>query len=139
MILICFLTLNKKSYSSTFNYLYNLKVLTFNLADRAWYHHSLAVSEIGKFFEINILQIYIFFYKQIRCVCIWINFSEIPGVPTISMINIQADTETTLILLHIFTPSISSWQGDFTPVKVVSKQLSLKSFISFYNFWNIWN
>ena len=67
------------------------------------------------------------------------DFSEIPGVPTISMINIQADTETTLILLHIFTPSISSWQGDFTPVKVVSKQLSLKSFISFYNFWNIWN
>ena len=24
------------------------KVLTFNLADRAWYHHSLAVSEIEK-------------------------------------------------------------------------------------------
>ena len=131
MILICLLTLNQKILFFNIQ-LFNLKVLTFNLADRAWYHHSLAVSEIEIFLKF-------IFCKSIFSFINKYDFSEIPGVPTISMINIQADTETTLILLHIFTPSISSWQGDFTPVKVISKQLSLKSFISFYNFWNIWN
>ena len=49
-----------------------------------------------------------------------------PGVPAVAVINVQADTQTALILLHILAPAIPGGKGHLAPVKIISENNNLK-------------
>ena len=44
-----------------------------------------------------------------------------PCVPPVTMVYVQADTQTALILLHILSPAIPGGQRHFTPVKIIAE------------------
>ena len=44
-----------------------------------------------------------------------------PCVPPVTMVYVQADTQTALILLHILSPTIPGGQRHFTPVKIIAE------------------